>query len=50
MGDGARRPSRFEGRGSFTVSADVAYERFLTSSPLYHQSSVLIGAGVGYLF
>jgi len=36
--------------GSFTVSADVAYERFLTDSPLLHQSSVLIGGGVGYLF
>lgn len=36
--------------GSFTISADVAYERFLTDSPLFHQNSVLIGAGMGYFF
>jgi len=36
--------------GSFTVNADVAYERFLTDSPLLHQNAVLIGGGVGYLF
>ena len=36
--------------GSFTLSADVAYERFLTDSLLFHHNSVLIGAGMGYLF
>lgn len=36
--------------GSFTISADVAYERFLTDSQLFLHNSVLIGAGMGYLF
>jgi hypothetical protein len=36
--------------GAVNIIADLAYERFLTDQPVLNPNSVLVGAGVGYLF
>jgi hypothetical protein len=36
--------------GAINFLADIAYERFLTSSQTLNPNAVILGGGVGYLF